>query len=150
MRAAQGGLARARAGFARPKLWRATAVLAALLLCTLVAVAAQGSITVLSARPVSASPGPTWAGHCTGGEVRTNRRRLAYCARVDGRVLASTHGPSAGEAHVAVISDFHLVQVLLPVGARTPSWGSEIVAVGPLLRARNGQREIQAFSVDPQ
>jgi hypothetical protein len=82
---------------------------------------------------------------CTLGKPREDRVRLAFCARAEGRVIGSNHGPAAGEAHVAVLGGFHLVIVLLPEWARTPPLGSKVVAVGPLFRARDGQREIQAF-----
>ncbi len=48
---------------------------------------------------------------------------------------------------MAVVGGFHLTIVRLPEGSRRPRWGSSIVAIGPLLRARDGQREIQAFEV---
>jgi hypothetical protein len=60
-------------------------------------------------------------------------------------VISSTHGPTADEAHIAVISDFHLVIVRLPNWEATPKRGAKIVAIGPLFRARDGQHEIQAF-----
>jgi hypothetical protein len=44
-----------------------------------------------------------------------------------------------------VISDFHLVIVRLPNWEATPKRGARIVAIGPLLRARDGQHEVQAF-----
>jgi hypothetical protein len=62
-------------------------------------------------------------------------------------VLTSSHGPAAGETHVAVVGDFHLTLVRLPDGAATPSIGTRLIAVGPLVRARDGQRELQAFRV---
>jgi hypothetical protein len=73
---------------------------------------------------------------------------LAFCARVDGRVLSSTHGPGAEETHIAVLSDFHIVVVRLPDWEATPKRGANIVAIGPLFRARDGQREVQAFRFD--
>jgi hypothetical protein len=60
-------------------------------------------------------------------------------------VIASTHGPSPGEAHIAVISDFHIMLIRLPEWHVTPSRGTIVAAIGPLFRARDGQREIQAF-----
>ena len=60
-------------------------------------------------------------------------------------MLASTHGPNPDEAHIALISDFHIVLVRLPYGAATPKRGANVVAIGPLFRARDGQREVQAF-----
>ncbi len=62
-------------------------------------------------------------------------------------MLASTHGPKVGEIHVAVVGDFHLTLIRLPDHAATPSLGTRVVAVGPLVRARDGQREVQAFKV---
>lgn len=137
----------ARAALDHPQVWRVTAALAALLLCALIAGAAQGSIDVIASRPATAAGGASWERWCTAGQVREDRIRLAYCARVDGLVLTSSHGPGADETHVAVVGDFHLTIVRLPDGARTPSPGTRLVAVGPLVRARDGQREVQAFRV---
>lgn len=82
------------------------------------------------------------------GRPREERKRLAFCARVEGRVISSTNGPALGETHVAVISDFHIVLVRLPAREATPTRGARVVAIGPLFRARDGQREIQAFRFD--
>ena len=141
--------ARIRFALDRPRLWRVTAGLAALLLCALIAVAGPGSIDVLARRPIGVHPSgaPSWQRWCTTGQVRDDRIRLAYCARVNGIVLASTHGPGPEETHVAVVGGWHLTIVRLPDGARTPSVGTRLVAVGPLVRARDGQREVQAFRV---
>jgi hypothetical protein len=137
-----------RAALDHPRLWRATAVLAALLLAGLLFVCARGSLAVIAARPATQAQAdalPSWAPWCTRGLPRKERERLAFCARVEGRVLESTHGPNADESHVAVISDFHIVVVRLPDWEATPKRGAKIVAIGPLFRARDGQREIQAF-----
>jgi hypothetical protein len=134
-----------RAFLDRPRLWRATAVLAALLLCGLVVAAGQGSVAVIGEHP--ATERASWERWCTTGQVREDRRRLAFCARIDGLVLASTHGPGRREIHVAVIGGFHLTIVRLPDGAAAPSPGTRLVAIGPMLRARNGQREVQAFKL---
>src|ERR1700761_3663996 len=119
-----------RAVLDRPRLWRVTAVLAALLLCGVVAALGQGSLNVLAQRPEAGSV--PWAPWCTAGQVREDRHQLAFCARVDGLAVASTHGPGAGEAHVAVIGDFHLTIVRLPPYTRTPSPGTRVIAIGPL------------------
>jgi hypothetical protein len=133
----------------RPRLWRVTAALAALLLGAVVLVCASGSLTVLARRPVTDGSGaaaePSWVDWCTRGQPREDRVRLAFCARAEGRVIGSTHGPGPGEAHIAVLGDFQLVIVRLPDWTATPPWGSQVVAIGPLFRARDGQREIQAF-----
>lgn len=139
---------RIRIALDRPRVWRVTAVLAGLLFCAVLVGAAQGSITVL-ARPPAASAArvASWERWCTDGRAREDRRRLAFCARVDGLVLTSSHGPAPGETHVAVVGGLHLTVVLLPDGALTPSIGTRLIAVGPLVRARDGQREVQAFRV---
>ncbi len=139
-RARPGRLARA---LDRPRLWRVTAAIAALLFVAIVAVAAQGSITVI-AQPHAARE-PEWARWCRRGVARTDRRRLAFCARVDGTVVAVKHGPGAHEVHLAVLGDFHLTIVRLPSGSHAPGVGAWVTAIGPLLRARDGQREVQAF-----
>lgn len=138
-----------RAALDRPKLWRVTAALSALLLCALVLVSAQGSFTII-ARPLAAggrgvAAPPSWARWCTRGVPRQDRRRLAFCARVDGRVLSSTVGPAPGEAHLALLSDFHIVIVRLPDWTSRPGRGAHVLAIGPLFRARDGQLEVQAF-----
>jgi hypothetical protein len=149
MRTARDLLGRVRIVLDRPRLWRVTAVLAAVLFCAVLVGAAQGSIAVVSQRPLGPSALSTrsWERWCTAGHVREDRIRLAYCARVDGLVLASSHGPGPGETHVAVIGGFHLTIVRLPDGARAPTMGTRLIAVGPLVRARDGQREVQAFRV---
>ena len=146
MRAARSSFARVRIAVDRPRLWRVTTAVAALLLCALLVVAAQGSVDVIGQRAqASAGTGTSWERWCTRGDVRPNRIRLAFCARVNGIVVASSRGPSAGEAHVAVVGGFHVTVIKLPDYAAIPSVGSRLVAIGPLLRARNGQREVQAF-----
>jgi hypothetical protein len=138
-----------RAALDRPRLWRVTAALSALLLCGLVLACAQGSLTIIAARPAATGRGaaapPSWVRWCTRGNPRQDRKRLAFCARVEGRVIDSTHGPGPDEVHLAVLSDFHIVIVLLPDRAAEPAWGARVVAIGPLFRARDGQREVQAF-----
>ena len=56
--------------------------------------------------------------------------------------------PAHGEIHVAVVGGFHLTIVRLPDWARARHrWARGVIAVGPMLRARDGQREVQAFKV---
>jgi hypothetical protein len=154
MRATRRTLTAVRAALDRPRLWRASAALSALLLGALLLACAQGSLTIIPARPAgvrnaagaaAASGLPSWEHWCTHGEAREDRRRLAFCARIEGRVLAATHGPAPGEAHLALIGDFHLVIVRLPDWVATPARGTRVTAIGPLFRARDGQREVQAF-----
>jgi hypothetical protein len=149
MRTARSATERIRIALDRPRVWRVTAALAGLLLCGLLVGAAQGSIEVIPRRPAAPLPagGASWERWCTAGQVREDRRRLAFCAKVNGLVLTSSHGPAVGETHVAVVGGFHLTIVRLPDHSPTPSLGTRLVAVGPLVRARNGQREVQAFKV---
>jgi hypothetical protein len=132
------------------RLWRAAAAaLSALLLCGLALGCAQGSLTIIIHQPAAdgkqAAALPSWEHWCTRGTPRQDRKRLAFCARVDGRVVYSTHGPGPLETHVALIGDFHIVIVRLLSGAATPANGARVVAIGPLFRARDGLREVQAF-----
>jgi hypothetical protein len=139
-----------RATLDRPKLWRVTAAASALLLCGLLIACAQGSLTVIGERPSASTQRvaqPKWVNWCTKGVARQDRRRIAFCARVSGRVIGSTHGPNPQEAHIGVLSDFHFTIVLLPEGTPTPTMGAHVVAIGPLFRARDGQRELQAFRI---
>jgi hypothetical protein len=149
MRSAHRAVGRLRVALNRPRLWRVTAALSALLLCVLLVGAAQGSVSIIGSRPAAAHPSrlPSWEQWCRRGQVRRDRQRLAYCARVDGIVIGTTHGPGAGEEHAAVVGDFHLVIVRLPDYARAPSLGTHLTAIGPLVRARDGQREVQAFTL---
>ena len=123
------------------------------LLCLVLLACAQGSLTVITqaptarARILAGRDRLPWLPWCTRGRPRVDRTRLAFCARVAGLVIASTHGPGPGEAHLAVLADFHLVIVRLPEGWAAPPLGSRVVAIGPLFRARDGQREVQAFRV---
>jgi hypothetical protein len=146
MDASRGGLAKVRALLNRPRLWRVTAVVSVLLFAAVLAASAQGSLTLLNRKPApGATAIPPWEKWCSISQARVDRQRLAYCARIDGREIATTHGPNPGEVHLAVLSDFHLTIVRLPDGSHAPSFGAHVVAVGPLVRARNGQRELQAF-----
>jgi hypothetical protein len=136
----------------RPRLWRISAALSALLLGALLLACAQGSLTIIVRRPATldgatrgAVAQASWVRWCTKGEAREDRKRLAFCARVEGRVLAATHGPAPQETHLAVLGDFHIVIVRLPDGTATPARGTRVLAIGPLFRARDGQREVQAF-----
>ena len=151
MPATRAGATSARVALDRLKLWRITAMFSALLLCGLVIACAQGSLIIIEKRPGTSGQDvgkPSWVNWCTKGVPRQDRRRIAFCARVAGRVIGATHGPNPEEAHVAVLSDFHLTIVLLPEGTTTPTLGAHVVAIGPLFRARNGQRELQAFRID--
>ena len=146
MRTARSSFTRVRIALDRPRLWRVTTAVAALLLCALLVVAAQGSVDVIGQRAqASIGTGTSWERWCTRGAVREDRVRIAFCARINGIVVYSNRGPGPGEAHVAVVGAFHLTVVKLPTGAAIPAVGSRVLAIGPVFRARNGQREVQAF-----
>lgn len=133
---------RVRGRLDRPRLWQATTALFALLLAALIAGATQGSFQVLLRRQ---APVVGWSRWCGQRPVRTDRVRLAYCARVQGIVVDETHGPAPDESHLAVLGDFRLTIIRLSDGPRAPGVGTRVAVVGPLLRARDGQREVQAF-----
>jgi hypothetical protein len=128
------------------------AALPALLLCGTALGCARGSLAIIAHRPVAdarhVAAEPAWISWCTRGQPRQDRKRLAFCARVEGRAIDSTHGPGRLEAHVALLGYYHVVLVRLPPGARTPANGARVVAIGPLFRARDGLREVQAFWFD--
>ncbi len=60
-----------------------------------------------------------------------------------------TTSTGATETHLMLIADFHVFVVKLSPHHSRPSLGSSITAIGPLLRARNGLREIDAIEVNP-
>jgi hypothetical protein len=134
------------------RLCRAVAALTALLLCGALLGCAQGSLTIIVHRPVAGARRvaalPSWISRCTSGKPRRDRKRLAFCARVEGRAIYSTHGPGPLESHVALLGYYQVVLVRLPEGAKTPAYGARVVAIGPLFRARDDLREVQAFSYE--
>jgi hypothetical protein len=73
------------------------------------------------------------------------KSRLAFCARADGRVIAS-FAADGGETHLLVAGGLHLTLVELRPGMHAPRWGSRIVAVGPL-GSSDGLRELRAVSL---
>jgi hypothetical protein len=129
--------------------WPAAAVLAGLALGGLLALAGPGSIEILQRDPAAGSRlsagTPAWSRLCYRHPPRLGHPHLAFCARVEGRVIYSD--VESRETHLLVLGGFHIVIVELSARARRPGWGSHIVAVGPLLRARDGQREVQAVMV---
>jgi hypothetical protein len=139
---------RARPLFGNGRLWQITTALAAVLLCALVALAGPGSIQTLQRDAASPSdPSRHWAQPCFRESSRPEHPRLAFCARVSGRVVYSHVNSGSGEAHLLVLANFHMIVVELHAPARAPGWGAHITAVGPLLRAGFGQREVQALWV---
>jgi hypothetical protein len=134
---------RARSVVHRPRLWRGVAAALAVLLIAMVALASQGSLEIYGGNVPSGAV-PAWARRCMRVPMPTGRLLLARCASVAGRVVWSDKG-RGGEPLLAVLSGFHLVLVQLRVGVSAPGWGSEVKFVGPMIRARDGQREIYAL-----
>jgi hypothetical protein len=123
----------------------AAGALACLLAAALIA-AVPGSIEVADG-PLAerAADDPEWTLPCHGGMPRPDRELLNPCARVRGRIVLVQHEP--GEIHLAVLARLHLFVVKLAPAIRAPSLGSMVTVTGPLVRARNGFREVQAFEV---
>jgi hypothetical protein len=126
--------------------WRVAAAGAALLLAACLAVAAPGSIERYDGPSGSADRAATWARDCLQHRPRPDRALISRCSRVEGRVLYVKREPA--ETHLAVIARLHLFVVKLGRDAQSPPIGSTVGVVGPLVRARNGLREVQAFAVD--
>lgn len=143
------------------RAWWIAAALAATALGALMFVSAPGSIKIVAAVPAdarfsslhssSAVPAglPGWARPCLGQVPDVRQPPTAFCARVDGRVIGSftKSEPVGPETHLLVTGGFHVTLVELRPGTPVPSWGSHIVAVGPLAAEELGLRELKAVSV---
>lgn len=107
--------------------------------------------TYSRSRVESAAARPAWSAPCFWHQPRRDRPLLARCARATGVVAhVRTEGSAdSAEVHFALVGRFGALIVKLgdPRMIETPSVGSRITAVGPLVRARNDMREIQAWSV---
>jgi hypothetical protein len=114
-------------------------IAAAALLALAAAVASSGSVELDRAGAAS------WSRPCASRPARPDRLLLARCARVSGHVVWTRRG--AHETHLAVLADFHLLVVKLLPDVAAPGRGSSLTAIGPLVRARNGLREVQAFAL---
>jgi hypothetical protein len=90
---------------------------------------------------------PAWTRPCWGHPARTDRPVLAPCAKARGTVLFSR--PEGEGLHLIVAGGRRVFVVKIDRAfAGAPSTGSFVTAIGPLLGARNGMREVEAFSVD--
>ncbi len=132
--------------------------MAATALGALLFVSAPGSMRIVRAVPTdvrfssaSAVPAglPSWARPCVGQVPDVRQPTIAFCARVDGRVIGSftKSEPIGPETHLLVTGGFHMTLVELRPGTPVPSWGSRIVAVGPLAAEELGLRELKAVTV---
>ncbi len=135
----------------RGRVWRAMAGLSAALVVGLLLLLGPGSMVVLRTVPMRGIDAlATWARPCVvdtppAGVVG----RVAFCARLEGRVLAhvSASDSDDGERHVLVAGAFHVTLVELHGAMRTPPIGSTVVAIGPLQRASLGLREMIALEL---
>lgn len=128
-------------------VWRLSTAFAAVVLCGLLFLVGPGAVDIVARAPVSgahrAGPLPSWTWPCLREETFSRYPKLAFCARIAGRVLTSQ--TMGGEPHVLVTGGFHLTLVELRSGARIPPRGSRITAVGPLFHGEWGLRELKAL-----
>jgi hypothetical protein len=132
-------------------VWRVAAAIAAAVLAASLFATMPGSVTIVKYAPGQGGPAathlPTWARLCL--QVRypsLEEHQLAFCARVDGRVIGSVT-KSSGETHLLVTGGLHFSLVELKPGMRAPGWGSRITAVGPMGSGEGGFRELKALRV---
>jgi hypothetical protein len=125
----------------RQRVERILAIAAATAIALGGGVVLQGSVRI---DPGGASHA-AWTRPCDGRAARPDRTLLARCARVHGRVLWVRRRP--GEVHLALIAQLHVFVVKLAPGMQSPGVGTALTATGPLVRASNGFREVQAFAV---
>ena len=99
----------------------------------------------------ASGPRPTWAAVCHRNVPRADRTLLAHCARATGVVgwIREEGSGASHEVHFALLGRFGIVIVKLgdPSRLETPSHGHRVTAVGALVRASNGMREIQAWEI---
>lgn len=124
----------------------APAVLLAVLAVVLVA---PGSLQSYSGARASA---PGWTEPCWKASPRSDRRLLARCARLTGRVLwvrRQGYGPSS-KAELLLGSHFGVVLAKVAPYTRdnVPGVGRYVTIVGPLVRSRMGLREVQLFALE--
>jgi len=137
-----------RQGRPRRRYWRQVALIAAALFACELMLAAGGRVELV---PERAGPGGSPAGAaraCSGHQPRQDRQLLHACVRVTGRVLYVRAERLSGgriETHLLVVASMHLLVVKPVAGLRLPSVGARIDAVGPMVRARNGLREVEAL-----
>jgi hypothetical protein len=140
---------RTRAQLLPPVVWRLSGVFAAVVLCGLLFLVGPGSVEIVARAPDRgahlAATTPSWARPCFRGHTSSRYSKLAFCARVVGRVLASQ--TMGGEPHLLVSGGFHFTLVELRPGARVPPLGSDITAIGPLFRGELGLRELKTLWV---
>jgi hypothetical protein len=125
---------------------RAAAVISVAALCGIVFMAGPGSVRLLVYPPGirGTTVIPAWARPCGHEPTSPRHGQIAFCARVDGRVIESAASSRTEETHLLVVGGFRVTLVQLPRGARPPGWGSRITAVGAMFTNGSGVREVQA------
>ena len=128
-----------------------------------IAIAGVAVLVVVGAGLAVAAPGhteryagkkagaPTWTAPCWERPPRRDRRLLAPCAEVSGRVLwiRKQGGVSkSSKAQLALASNFKIVIAKMAPydGSKLPSIGSYVHIVGPLVRSKAGFDEVQFFA----
>lgn len=93
---------------------------------------------------------PTWTAPCWTAQPREDRKLLARCAKLRGRVLWVRRqglGPRS-KAEMVLSSHFGLVlsKMVGYTSRKVPGIGQYVTIVGPLVRSRTGLREVQFFA----
>jgi hypothetical protein len=132
-----------------------SAFVAAVVVVVLVAlvVGAQGQVDTYGSADstvrVVSSSAPGWAAPCLRTIPRDDRRLLKRCARVKGRVLWVKTRQEAGgrtKVHALVVARFQLFLAKFPPNASGPRMAGSVTVIGPMVRARNGLKEIQVMA----
>jgi hypothetical protein len=131
--------------------WRAVGISAVVTLAAMLAVIGPGSMQELRTVPMSGVDSlPDWTRPCVIDTPPVSAAgRLAFCARLRGRVVADLPAFTSGDRqrHVVVAGDFHVTLVELGPSMRTPRLGSTVAVAGPLQRGGAGLREMIALSL---
>jgi hypothetical protein len=93
---------------------------------------------------------PSWAKPCWTAQPRQDRRLLARCARLRGRVLWVRRQGIGPESKAEMVLAAHFGVVLAKMKPYTdrhvPGIGQYVTIVGPLVRSKTGLREVQFFA----
>ena len=118
-----------------------------LVLVLVLAVTAPGGVERYDGAQSSA---PAWTAACWKERPRNDRRLLARCARVRGRVLWVRRQGRGVESKAEMMLSSHFGLVLAKMspylGRRIPGIGQYVRIVGPLVKSRAGLKEVQFFA----
>jgi hypothetical protein len=93
---------------------------------------------------------PAWTAPCWTRAARRDRKLLAPCARLRGRVLWVRREGIGARSKAEMIVAGHLGLVVSKMAPytdrRVPAVGHYVTIVGPLVRSRAGLREVQFFA----